>query len=1412
MSRSRAVASLFSIEAALAVVLSAAAGENLLRDDFLDDNAGGFVGWSERTGSDSSVRIGVTRLEPESRTDPPGVRITGERLARCSCDCIFQSSLRLPLVKGGRYRLSAQVRSHGLGKGMQILRFVVAEGPWQKGQGVQHLPGDTNGEWVDVSWEGALDQTSKDGKFVCAVYACAGADGFPSDAWLDFRAPRLEGAVAKGGELAKSQKPFPVRVTPVDPLLSEMRSDGAEMLFYCPAATGSASGERKRLLASLAGRSASVPFGDDGRAKAVFGPVPAGKTNLHVELVGAESGRVYAKHDYRAFVRDDIKGATPLRRLNNFVSEIFRRPYAEGDCEFTLAKEGWLYVSLSDTGAKVECRLDGEPARFVLEAGRLELMRRLSQGRHVLSLKGKASGEVTARIIKCIYRSALHRAAKMNPNFTDYCYGADFFNAFGLFGGMNATSVNSGMRDDPASRRLVERMRERGVQVNWSYGMGQIDPRREKFADYLAYVTNQFSYVAGENGEFDENGISLGNGSLSKVNTAEVWWHAYGEGRKIDVFFYDGALSMHRYPHLDIPELSAYVNSGDGRSMMLAEAYYRSPETQADFDRTVDFAKRQFRAMRELVPSAPSRYFYLFNGWMMIGGWTSWYSPATDMRAFNAEMLRIFATDPAFAEMGGAAFSTPACYEDFFRFMASALRYYCIDGGTDSFAAKNGMSIWPQHVRNGDFEDGLDGWTVEKAAPDTISVGSLPNFGSRWQGRQYPAGYSAPHGRRPGDRFAVFTQSAKAPNALRRKITGLEPGRVYQLTCAISDLATARKGLATGEYRKVKPVNLPFMRVEVAGAEEIRELRHVFDDIGKYGRQCVFPTRVVFRASSAEAEAVFSDWNADGTPGAPEGRQTIVNYIGVYPYFYENEGQLEQLKSFTKRAKEMERREPGPVCIDTGRQLFVDDFLVESANGVMRHWNNPVKVEGPLVWPGAGAAPKTTDGTASTNEPVNLTCATDGGLWWDPMRRRFRLWYNADWLGDICYAESKDGIAWEYPDLGIVPGTNRIFEHDVIDSWCVVPDYAAANPYADWKLYVSPPNNKNDDRLWTSPDGIHFEPLGVAGRSDDRSTAYYDPFRREWVFSLRDYRKGFGRFRRRFSSHEFGGDSCHWSWPNDPDASDSLKGFDEPEEWLTSVNKGRRELYSFNAVAYESVMLGVMEMLNNTPNDNRDCEKVGMPKDTRLHFCFSRDGRTFEPRDDADISPSGRGSGGWDSGYLSPIGGICVIKDERLWFYYSGLRGDATRNDTGRRWWRNGMYSNGAIGAATLRRDGFAGMVADGEGEMITKPLRFSGRHLFVNAECRFGSLAAEVVGADGKAIPGFTRADCDTFSRSDSTKTELVFRGGDLASLAGMPVRFRFLLRCGTLYSFWVSPSERGESRGYVAAGGPAYPGLRDL
>ena len=500
------------------------------------------------------------------------------------------------------------------------------------------------------------------------------------------------------------------------------------------------------------------------------------------------------------------------------------------------------------------------------------------------------------------------------------------------------------------------------------------------------------------------------------------------------------------------------------------------------------------------------------------------------------------------------------------------------------------------------------------------------------------------------------------------------------------------------------------------------------------------------------------------------------------------------------------------VDVGNGRQLFVDDYAIESTNRVRRSWNAPTKVDGPVI------RPTTDDGS----RVGGCTVATDGGLWWDPAIGKFRLWYEDDWCGHLRYAESSDGFSWEYPDLGKVKGTNRVFSDaeetlgKSVDSWSVWPDYRAKNPYARWTMLVSAPGGQTSDTFYESADGRVFNKLGVAGFSGDRTTMHFDSILNGWVMSLRDYWKG--RCRRFFFLEDFALPARQYAM----DARHLDGSRVEAKKW---VELPSGNLYDFDAVPYESLMLGVKETLapihittedGRRLADNDASEHLGLPKCTRLEFCFSRDGKRYDAGDGrCAILPSGLGSGKWDTGYLSAVGGICVIMDEKLWFYYSGLRGDGERRKDvvgDVPMYKRGMYYNGAIGVATLRRDGFCGMVADGKGELTTKPLAFTGSHLFVNAECLFGEVAAEVIDADGKPFPGFAFADCKGLKYVDRTKAELLFAGGSLSSLAEKSPRIRFGLHCATLYSFWISPSKRGESRGYVAAGGPAYRGLRDL
>ena len=100
---------------------------------------------------------------------------------------------------------------------------------------------------------------------------------------------------------------------------------------------------------------------------------------------------------------------------------------------------------------------------------------------------------------------------------------------------------------------------------------------------------------------------------------------------------------------------------------------------------------------------------------------------------------------------------------------------------------------------------------------------------------------------------------------------------------------------------------------------------------------------------------------------------------------------------------------------------------------------------------------------------------------------------------------------------------------------------------------------------------------------------------------------------------------------------------------------------------------------------------------------------------------------------------------------------------------------------------------------------------MFVNVNCPNGELKVEILDADNNVMPGFSANDCKPLS-TDSTIAQIKWKNKkDLSALKNQPVRFKFYLTNGDLYSFWVSPDTEGASNGYNAAGGPGFDGGTD-
>ncbi len=477
---------------------------------------------------------------------------------------------------------------------------------------------------------------------------------------------------------------------------------------------------------------------------------------------------------------------------------------------------------------------------------------------------------------------------------------------------------------------------------------------------------------------------------------------------------------------------------------------------------------------------------------------------------------------------------------------------------------------------------------------------------------------------------------------------------------------------------------------------------------------------------------------------------------------------------------------PAVIPIDVGRQLFVDDFLVEKTDLKRAFHLAELHPANPVL------KPDTAWETATTRDPTAMVFSD--GVWFDPAetkanagqgRPAYKMWYMGGYVKGTCYATSRDGITWEKPALDVKPGTNVVQEgwRDSSTTWL---DLEEKDPAKRWKIFVV----QSHEKKWKlsvhfSPDGIHWgervawsEPVG------DRTTIFYNPFRKVWVYGIRSGMLTRSRFYREHADALAGAD---WK----PEEAVPWVGADTNDPPRDDL-KIQPQLYNLDAVAYESLMLGLFTIWPGQPKDRA--------KPNYVCLGFSRDGFHWSRPDHRPFIGVSEKHGDWNWGNVQSAGGGCLVVGDRLYFYFSARAGI------------QGSTASGVCttGLATLRRDGFASM--DGTGTLTTRPVSFRGKHLFVNSA---GELQVEVLDAEGKPIAPFTRDACTVGGASlprDATCQPVRWKGADdLSALAGKPVRFRFHLKDARLYAFWVSPDPSGASHGYVAAGGPGFTGSTD-
>jgi hypothetical protein len=488
---------------------------------------------------------------------------------------------------------------------------------------------------------------------------------------------------------------------------------------------------------------------------------------------------------------------------------------------------------------------------------------------------------------------------------------------------------------------------------------------------------------------------------------------------------------------------------------------------------------------------------------------------------------------------------------------------------------------------------------------------------------------------------------------------------------------------------------------------------------------------------------------------------------------------------------------PKIIPVNIGRQLFVDSFLINKTENIQFVYHQPNFYPGnPVLQPDKK--------WEYTFEGSPYAAPFSDGIWYDEKSVKFKMWYLAG-AGSIhkekqsfytCYAESKDGKVWVKVNQDIVEGTNIVdtSNRDASTVWLDKTEKNPAKRYKFFNVEKDPVGKRWQYVLKYSPDGIHWsEGVAQSGSIGDRSTAFYNPFTKKWVLSM--------RFGTSVSSR-----SRSYLENSDPEQAVSLvhrirKDIKDRNIvfWFTPDDKEPRHpkfpevdpgIYNFDAIAYESIMLGFYSVWQGP--ENNIAGELGIQKRNEVLLGYSRDGFHFYRPTHKPFMGVNETKGAWNWGNMQSVNGVPIIVGDSLYFYSSGRR----LNDI---MW-DGFTSTGL---ATLRRDGFVSLKAASSGFIETRNLKFDGKYFFVNADIK-GSLKVEILDSEGKVIKGFSKEDCITMN-NNSTKQKITWKNKEnLSSLIGKTVRFKFYLTQGDLYSFWVSPWESGESRGYTSGGGP--------
>lgn len=477
-------------------------------------------------------------------------------------------------------------------------------------------------------------------------------------------------------------------------------------------------------------------------------------------------------------------------------------------------------------------------------------------------------------------------------------------------------------------------------------------------------------------------------------------------------------------------------------------------------------------------------------------------------------------------------------------------------------------------------------------------------------------------------------------------------------------------------------------------------------------------------------------------------------------------------------------RSDEPVNIGSRRELFVDRALVETMDG-----GAELRLHQPVRRDVAIRFDRPWEGNASGY----ATVFQDGDI--------YRMYYRGHrYIIDdpplraaqpevVCYAESRDGIHWVKPELNLFdwPGTdsNNIIWRDGPETHNFAPfkDTNPDCPSDERYKAVGGTVTSNGLLTFKSADGIHWSklsdgPVVTKGAFDSHNTAFWDAERGRYTMYVRYFSEGDFQGLRSIGV-SYSDDFVHWSepvglsYPGSPPqqmytnqiapyirAPHILMGF--PTRYVARPQT--EHVKSLEPVSLRNLLFAASLRVGTDLTDGV--------------FMSSRDGQTFQRWDEAFLRPGPESAGRWIYGDNYQCYGLFETESEIA---------DAPREIS--MLFTEGAWRDDAhlMRRYTIRLDGFVSLHAPyAGGELTTTPLIFNGRRLAVNySTSAAGSLRVEIQDSNGDPLPGFGLDDTEELYGDSTEQVVRWSSGDDVGSLAGRPVRLRFVLRDGDVFSY---------------------------